>query len=413
MLKHSFIVLISLLAVFFACAQENELSSDELFQRARQQAFTNKNYPQAIRLSKLALTKSPDYHDISIFLGRLYTWNDKIDSARMIFNDLDQKNIPDEDFYLAYASAEYWNENPAKANSILDKGLSLNKNAEDLLLLKTKVNYGNDNISLAKESVDKLLQVNPKNSEARSLSKKIQDQSAKNAIGLSYNFVHFDKQFEDNWHIIGLQYKRQTGLGSVIFRTNYANKFADNGVQFEVEAYPRISKIFYMYVGAGYSDNVGIFPKYRTGVSLYANLPKSFEGEIGYRQLYFSDNLFMYTASISKYVQNFWLNFRTFITPSDQNISHSYTATARYYTGGMYDYIGFLAGTGISPDDNRSNLLSNDVYKMKTYKLGLDYNFSIKTSNLFNISATYYNQEFRPQQKGNQFDINIGYIKTF
>ncbi|MGV7608803.1 YaiO family outer membrane beta-barrel protein, partial [Mycobacterium kansasii] len=63
--------------------------------------------------------------------------------------------------------------------------------------------------------------------------------------------------------------------------------------------------MFYLYVGGGYSGDVSLFPKYRTGVSLNANLPHSFEAELGYRQLYFSNSIWMYTAAVGKYYKNF------------------------------------------------------------------------------------------------------------
>lgn len=393
--------------------QEKTLTADELFVKARTVAFDQKNYAEAIQISKQALQQAPDYTDIRIFLGRLYTWSDQTDSARSVFEQLHRSHVQDEDFYLAYASFVYWNDQPAQAIELIDQGLSFHPTSQDLLLLKAKVAYSNNAYASAEQSVNQLLQLNPKHAEARALAKNIQEYTAKNAIGLNYNFVHFDKQFDHDWHIVALSYKRATPLGSVIFRTNYANKFAENGVQFEVEAYPRLSKMFYLYVAGGYSNNVGIFPKYRTGVSLYANLPHSFEGEIGYRQLYFTDNIWMYTASIGKYYQNFWFNLKTYLTPSHQNISQSYAGTVRYYTKGANDYLGFIIGTGLSPEENRNNLLEISNYKLKTFKVGAEYNFSINRTNLFSISSTYYNQEFRLDEKGNQIDVTLGYIKTF
>ena len=298
-------ILLSLLLIpAFSYGQEN-WSSDELFSKARNQAFENKNYPEAIKLSKQALSQSPNYTDIGVFLGRLYTWSDQVDSARVVFKELEDRKVQDEDFFLAYGSLEYWNDNPKKALDIVNKGLVYNPNSEDLLYLKARIEYSEDQYEEADKTLSRLLAVDAKHTEARALSKRIQEYTSKNAIGLSYNFSHFDKQFEDNWHIASISYRRRTAIGSVIFKTNYANKFASNGLQFELEAYPRISKIFYMYVGAGYSNHVGIFPNYRSGASLYANLPKSFEGEVGFRQLYFSNNLWMYTASVGKYYQNY------------------------------------------------------------------------------------------------------------
>lgn len=59
------------------------------------------------------------------------------------------------------------------------------------------------------------------------------------------------------------------------------------------------------------------------------------------------------------------------------------------------------------------NLLGTETYKLKTFKVGGEYNFSVKKTNLFSFSATYFNQEYSPNQKGNQIDITLGYTKTF
>lgn len=411
MKKCLFFLLLLLFPLSFF-SQQN-LSADELFLKARTEAFEEKNYDAAIATAKEALEKAPEYTDISVFLGRLYTWKKDLSSARAVFEELGEKNTKDEDYFLAYASMEYWNDQNQKALEILNKGLEYNPESKALLLLKAKIDYNNSDYTEAENAVNTLLRLDPKNTEARALLIKVNDLNAKNAIGITYNISHFDKQFDDNWHIVGLSYKRVTPIGSVILKGNYANKFGDNGTQLELEAYPKLSKMFYLYVGAGYSNDVGIFPKYRTGVSLNANLPKSYEAEIGYRQLYFSNNIWMYTAAVGKYYKNFWFNLRTYITPDNENISHSYTGTVRYYTKGASDYFAFQIGTGISPESYASSLLENEIYKLKTFKIGGEYNFSVKKTNLFSLSAMYYNTEYLPKTKGNQYDVTFGYTKKF
>jgi YaiO family outer membrane protein len=404
-----------LLALFFPITMygQQNLTADELFVKARTTAFEQKDYVTSIALAKEALEKTPNYTDISVFLGRLYTWNKDLTAARAVFEDLGKRDVQNEDYFLAYASLEYWNDQNTKAIEIIDKGLSYHSKSEVLLLLKAKVYFGMDNYEEADKAVTTLLSINPKNTEAKALAVRIKDLSSKNAVGIIYNYSHFDKQFDNDWHIVGVSYKRITPIGSVILRGNYANKFAQGGTQIELEAYPRLSKMFYLYVGGGYSDDVGLFPKYRTGVSLNANLPHSFEAELGYRQLYFSNSIWMYTAAIGKYYKNFWFNLRTYITPDSKNISHSYTGTVRYYTKGAQDYFAFQIGTGISPEEYRNNLLENETFKLKTFKVGAEYNFSYRSVNLFSVGTMYYNQEFRPDEKGNQFDITLGYTRKF
>jgi len=391
---------------------QESLNTDELFSKARAIAFEQKDYSKSISIAKEALEKSPENTEISIFLARLYTWNDDINSARALFEDLEKKMIQDEDFFIAYGSLEFWNNNEEKALDIVEKGLQYHPKSEDLWLLKAKTHSTNDPAK-AEEAVLYVLELNPKNTEARAMYNRIKEFNSKNALSVIYNLTHFDKQFDEDWHIVGLGYKRVTKYGSVILRGNYANKFGEDGKQIELEAYPRISKTFYLYVGAGYSENVGIFPKYRTGVSLFANLPKSFEGELGYRQLYFSDNIWMYTASVGKYYKNYWFNLRTYLTPDNKNISHSYTGTVRYYTKGANDYFGIQVGSGISPEESTNNLLANENFKLKTFKVGCEYTFSVKKLNIFTLTFLYSNQEYRINQKGNQFDLSIGYTRNF
>ena len=118
-------------------AQES-LSSDELFQKARSAAFDQKDYAFAIQLSKQALNISPDYADIRIFLGRVYNWSDKIDSARICFEKVLNQSPENEDAVSAYVDMEYWNRNPLQALSICEKGLEFHPESKILLLKKAK-----------------------------------------------------------------------------------------------------------------------------------------------------------------------------------------------------------------------------------------------------------------------------------
>lgn len=116
--------------------------------------------------------------------------------------------------------------------------------------------------------MSEVLKNNPSLTEARSLASRIKENSAKNKVSLSYDYIYFDKQFNDPWHLVSVDYGRQTKYGSIIGRVNYANRFNTNGYQFELDMYPRISNTFYAYVSGGVSNTVGVFPKYRGGFAL-------------------------------------------------------------------------------------------------------------------------------------------------
>ena len=195
---------------------------------------------------------------------------------------------------------------------------------------------------------------------------------------------------------------------------NYANRFNANGVQGEVDAYPHISRIFYSYINFGYSNIVGVFPKFRAGFSLYANLPNSFEAELGTRYLYFTNATTIYTAYVGKYYKNFLFSARTYITPSNGSISQSYSIAARYYLKGTDDYIGLTMGTGISPDDNNQNIQFNSkVARLSSKKISADFDHTFLKWNIISLSAGLINQEYLPSVKGNQIDLTIGLSHRF
>ncbi|HLF45282.1 MAG TPA: YaiO family outer membrane beta-barrel protein [Chitinophagaceae bacterium] len=253
----------------------------------------------------------------------------------------------------------------------------------------------------------------PKNAETRSISEKIKDQASKNKFGINYDYVSFDKQFDDPWHLVSMSYSRSTGIGSVIGRLNYANRFSNGAMQLEADAYPRISKTFYSYINVGISDTSGVFPHYRAGFSLYANLPHSFEAEAGFRYLYFNDATWIYTGSVGKYFKNYWFNLRTYITPGNSNISHSYSFTTRYYFGGADDYFAFGFRTGISPDNKSNNVQLSSPARIKSNSLSAEYNKSFKGLTILNLTGSWQHQEYLPATFGNQFSFGIGIQKRF
>ena len=418
LLSQLFIYFFSTIAgVIFIAGSAFAQDSDELFKQARSTAFDKKDYPLAINISRQALAKSPEYKDIRVFLGRLYTWSDKTDSARLEFEMVLQQDPGNEDGSLAYASLEYWNDNDAKALYIVDGGLDKHPDSKDLMLLKAKILNNLNKYLEADKVVSQILKTDSKNTEARAMSLRIKDNSAKNKFGVSYDFVNFDKQFSDPWHLMSFDYGRQTKFGSVSTRINYANRFKSNGLQFELDAYPKISPTFYAYTSAGFSaDN--IFPNYRAGFSLYANLPASFEADAGFRYLRFDSNTWIYTLSAGKYYKNYWFNFRTYLTPSASSLSQSYSINVRYYFGGAYDYVKFGAGTGLSPDESSNSVLigqqiSSPLNKLKSNNITIGLVHSLNPFNVFSLNFSWLNQEYRQSTFGNQTTAALSYQRRF
>lgn len=392
---------------------QDTLSSDGLFKAARSAAFDNKDYTRAIVLCKKALGIAPDYSEIRVFLGRIYTWEKKPDSARQALGYVLDRHPDDEEAAAALTDLEYWNDNNEKALQYCEQGLQYHPKSADLLLKKAKILNDMRQYRQAYSTADTILQIYPKNESARALLRTIQDNSSLNKIGISYDFVYFDKQFSNPWHLASLSYARQTKAGSLIGRVNYANRFTKNALQGEVDFYPHISPTFYAYLNAGISGTNSVFPEYRAGASLYANLPWSMEAEAGFRYLRFSSDVWIYTASLGKYYKNFWFNFRTYLVPGNEDISQSYNLTVRYYTGGTDDYFYLLAGTGISPDARADAALLGIGNKLKAQKLGTGYSHVFRKLNIIRLDLTWYHQQYRVNTYGNQWDMGVTYQRSF
>ena len=413
-MKKSTLTIISIIISCTLIKAQNATSSDELFKNAREAAFEDKNYDVAKQLAFQALKISPAYADIEIFLGRVYAWNDQYDSACYHFSKVLSADPVNEDASIAYADLEYWNDHYEKSLNICNTALSSYPASQPLLLRKAKnlkalKKYNEANIVTAE-----ILKINKSNKEALALKLSIKDARAVNKISVTYDHSSFDKQFDQDWNFGSVSYGRQTRLGSMIARVNYANRFGSNGLQGEVDAYPRISKTFYSYVSFGYSDNVGVFPKYRAGFSLYANLPKSFEAEAGLRYLYFTSPTNVYTFSVGKYYKSFLFNARTYLTPSDGSFSQSYSVAAHYYFKGADDFVSLTVGTGTSPDDNNQNIqFSNKQNRLSSKKISANFSHTFLKWNIVSLGAGLINQEYQPSVKGNQVNLSVGLSHRF
>ena len=162
-----------------------------------------------------------------------------------------------------------------------------------------------------------------------------------------FSYVSFNGQ-TDPWRTASVSLSGRSSRGSLIGRFNYANRFASNGTQFEVDAYPAIRKGTYGYLNVGYSAS-SIFPQWRWGAELFQSLPGAWEASVGARQLRFSGvPVTLFTGAIGKYTGNYWISIRTY---EHEGGSASASVTVRRYFSDNLNYFGAYASFGSSPSD--------------------------------------------------------------
>ncbi len=169
----------------------------------------------------------------------------------------------------------------------------------------------------------------------------------------------------DPWTLASVSLARRSSAGSLIARVNHANRFATNGVQVEVDAYPRVNQNVYLYLNAGYSGAT-IFPEWRAGGEVFTSLPGAWEASVGFRQLRFGGSpVTLFTGAIGKYIGNYWFSLRPFVRSKEGGLSASAGLTARRYFEDGEHWVGAAASYGSSPTDRvtpdavgRTNALS-------------------------------------------------------
>jgi len=391
--KHSYFFIFLICLPIFAQQKVFTGNPDTAFKVARELAF-NKHRKQAQDTLLLILTKYPNYNDIRAFLASTYSWDGNYKKARKEFMQVLNKDPKRKTTWIAAINNELWSEAPFKALELTDSALKYFPMDDEIFLLKAKAQQNGKNPEDALTTVEQVLSNNPKSEKALEYKKGLIEALSYNTIGLKSSIDFYSDVF-DPMQLHTLKYSRQTKYGSMIAKMNFSRRFQENGVQFEVDLYPKIAKGLYAYLNVGFA-NTFLFPDVRYGAELYKSLPKSFEISAGFRALKYSTTTTIYTGSLGWYTGNSYWAFRTYITPNDNGSSKSGTLNYRKYRSDANNYYSVSIGMGYSPEIDRFNFSGNEnaIVKLNSQKVKTGYYFSSKNNkNLWGSSFGITHQE--------------------
>lgn len=379
----------------------------QTFEEARQYAF-NGERGKARQICKSILAEGFN-SDVALLMGRTYAWDGKYDSARIVFNEVLIQKPENIEVLGAFADVEYWSEEYDKAVEYCDMALKKEPNSEFYILKKARILNSNEQHEESVETLELFFQKNPGNAEIRKKIKEYRLDLMKNKIQLAYTIDWFNKGFNrDPWQITSLSYGRKTKIGTVISRVNYSDRFGDKGFQFEVDAYPKLTENSYMYVNYGFSQSY-LFPKNRLGLEWYQNFPHAFEGSLGLRLLFFNSSpVDIYTATFGKYLGNYWMSLRAFVTPDSDGTSVSGLLLVRRYFSDPEDYLGLRLGYGVSPDDNFYQRLS-----LKKRSFRFEYNHIFNHLWIVNTGAVIGQEMREPGEYLGYYTFDISIARLF
>ena len=372
------IVIIVSLTVFQTFGQQKVFTGnpDTAFERARELAF-NKQRKQAQDSLLFILTKYPDYLDIRSFLASTYSWDGAYKKARREFSYVLKKDPKRKTDWIAAINNELWGETPFHALELATEALEHYPDDIDILHLKAKAEENSNKPEEALFTLNFILNNNPENKKTKDYKDALINRLSFNTIGIRSSIDLYSKNERDPMQYHTLKYSRQTKYGSITGKVNFNRRFQKNGVQYEIDMYPKITKGLYAYVSAGVS-NTDLFPSVRYGAELYKSLPKSFEISLGFRGLKYTETTTIYTGSVGWYTGNSYWSFRTYVTPGDTGSSKSGTLNYRKYRSDADNYFSIEAGVGFSPEIDPFPLNENEeaIFDLKSQKFNIGYYFT-------------------------------------
>lgn len=387
-LRYFTTIIFSVFFVMSVFTQAQRMNTDSMYLQAKENLLKG-NYEKTRNLSYQVLHVYPDNYDFRTLVARSFLWEKNYNAAQLELDTILKAKPDYKDALYIQSDLFYWTNNCADCI----------KQAKEAL-----IRYPEDSLFVSRVKLcDKSAIDNPN----------ILMGDKKNKVSVYYVYDYYVNTTFPSHHLAYTEYARNLDIGTLIGRLSYANSYHINGVQGEVEGYIKLHKKGYSYLNAGYSEQK-IFPHYRFGAEYFHSFSMAMEASLGMRYLNFdSIHVVVYTASIGKYLGNWYGNVRIYLSDKNTNSSVSYTGLieVRKYFSIKENYCGLKLNYGYSPDDR--NQVMNTSYYLKSLGVRAEYNRRFFTNWIFNIAAMYQNEEWETSSYRNIYTIQLGISYLF
>ena len=416
MVNKYYIALVFLFLTSFGRGQDIAYNDgfESTYQKAYDLVYEGKHSSAKTLLLGL-VDNRPDHIDARSLLANTYSWEGRYVQARNEFNTITSKERKNRKIWAAAIKNELYAKNNSLALGLANKALSYIEADTEIERLKNIAferingkNYSDEgwyNQETGGPITTKSIKSSERNTEVAIAEENdkveikpkspVDTEVLNNRVDVRNAVTVFDQRY-DPMIYSSISYKRQTLAGSLIPRLNYSNRLGKNGLQYDLDFYPKFSKRFYAYLNYGYSDS-SIYPKHKFGGDLYANLPGAIEFSAGARHIVLdTKNVSVITNSIGHYRGNYYFSLRSYITPQPDNLTQfSGNLLVRKYLKDAENYFGVNVGMGYSPELRQiisgDELLAETLLYVESQRLSLEYQFTGKNSqNAYraNIGAT-------------------------
>jgi YaiO family outer membrane protein len=373
-------------------------------------AASEGDYPGAKRIASQLLEANPDYHDVSIYLSRVYGWNSQYDSAFAILEDVISKAPGLTDAYLAYVDLCYWQNDWEKLKSVAEKAIEVT-NSDDVRARYALALYHTGELQQAISQADTVLEHDPANSVARDVRRLSMLESDTREWFGHYSYDFFSEPYLRRWHMLTAGMEQPFSFGKIIPFINAGTNAggdafkASSDVQFNLESYIILTKKNYMLAGYGISPGK-YFPSHRAILDVWQTLPAGFAVSAGVRYFYWESHFFYWNLGVEKYHGNYWFALKNYLFFKDYGASSSHYLTARRYLNSSKDNLSLTLGYGTAPDE--PVVVISDLDRLNAASVRADLSKLVRSSVRLYFSFGYSYEEFEKDQTRNRFNFSAG-----
>jgi YaiO family outer membrane protein len=250
--------------------------------------------------------------------------------------------------------------------------------------------------------IDTLLLTEPDNADALAARRDISLWSKENTavatdLRSGYSFDYFTRPYTRFWQVFSIGAGHRFNWGPVAAGVNIGNLITDEEtnisateVQYEAEAYPRLSNQNYSYIAYAYSPGT-YFPTHRAAFELWQVLPKGWAVSGGLNYYYFDRNIFIALASLEKYHGKYWFSGKCFVFFKDDGPRTSFYVNARRYFDD-FNYLQLTIGTGTAPDEPFG--IREDINRLSANSIRLSCNIAASGRFSIRLGAGYSREKY-------------------
>ena len=377
-------------------------STEELLEEATRLGHAGQ-FAEARVLCERILEKEPDNADVRLLYGQLFAWDKQYDKAKEQLQMVVDAHPNYVEAWESLIDAEIWSGDAHSALRTANAALEVNKGEPALLRRKAQalevLGFKEEALQVAREAQ----QARPGDEEIGKIVTRLETERLKNKLEFRFQYEWLDDESTegislpdpDDWQRLWIDYTRRFDWGALIGRAGSAWQFDDQGMFYEVDAYPRLGQGRYAYLHVGHGT-APFLPKLSLGGEYFQSLPKSFEFSLGVRYLDFdTDNTTIYTGTFGMYRGNYFIWIRPFASPDDDGTSFSANLHVRRYFSDVETYLEVMVGGGSAPETEVDAVTQvSDTVRQDSRRIRVEYQKSL--SPLWNIlgEAGWVEEEF-------------------